>query len=123
MKNILIVDDDDTIRDVLSYALSGFGYKTFKANNGVKALEALELNPDIEIVILDLGMPVMSGQELCPRLKKLKPSLEVIVSSAFVDEITLKELHDIGVRCILRKPYPLELLNDIITDLSRCQEI
>ena len=116
MKKILIADDDDTIREVLSYALSRSGCKTFKASNGVEALEILELNPEIEIVILDLKMPVMSGQELCPKLKTLKPAIEIIISSAFVDEAAEKELIDMGIKHILHKPYALTLIGEIINN-------
>ncbi len=123
MKRILIVDDDDVVRDVLSLALAEFGHMTYKASNGVKALEILRANPEVEIVILDLKMPVMNGHELCPHLKNLNPDIQIIVSSASVDEMAVKELNDLGVRCILRKPYPLKVLQEVINNYSRCYKI
>jgi len=116
VKKILIVDDDDTVREVLSYAILQFGHKAYKASNGAEAIEVLKANPKIEIVILDLRMPVMNGYEVCPLLKNLKPDIEIIISSAFVDETAVKELNAYGVKYILRKPYPLIQLEEIINN-------
>lgn len=122
MKKVLIADDDDTIRKALSYALTQFGYKAYKAGNGAEALEILRANPEIEVVILDLKMPVMTGHEICPLIKNMRPDIEIIISSGFVDEHAVKELNDNGVKYILRKPYPLTLLQDIINNHSSCQD-
>lgn len=88
------------------YALSQSGHKTYKASNGAEAIEIFKTNPKIEIVILDLRMPVMNGQGLCPVPKNLNPHIEIIVSSAFADETAIKELNALGVKHILhfRKP-------------------
>lgn len=118
MKKILIVDDDDTIREVLSYAVAQFGHKVYKANNGAEAMDVLRATPEIEMVILDLKMPVMTGQEVCPLIKDMRPDIEIIISSGFVDESVLRELKDKGVKYILRKPYPLEVLEEIINNYS-----
>lgn len=120
MKKILIVDDDDTIREMLSYALAHFGHKAYKAGNGAEAIDVLRANPEIEIVILDLKMPVMTGQEVCPLIKNMRPDVEIIISSGFVDEPVLRELNNHGVKYILRKPYHLPILEEII---NRCQEM
>ena len=123
MKRVLIVDDDAAVREVLSSALTHFGYKAYKASNGAEAIDVLKANPEIEIVILDLKMPVMNGHELCPHLKNLNPNIQIIVSSASIDEMAVKELNDLGVRCILRKPYPLKVLQEAINNHSRCYKI
>ncbi|TAL22350.1 MAG: response regulator [Nitrospirae bacterium] len=122
MKNILIADDDDTIRKALSYALTQFGHKAYKAGDGAEALEILKANPEIEIVILDLKMPVMTGHEIWPLIKGMRPDIEIIISSGFVDESAVSELNNNGIKYILRKPYPLTVLQDIISSHSSRQD-
>lgn len=121
MKKVLVVDDDDTIREVLLSALAQFGHKAYKASNGAEAIDVLRANPEIEIVILDLKMPVMTGQEVCPLIKNMRPDIEIIISSSFVDEPVLRELNDNGVKYILQKPYPLPVLEEIINNHSSRQ--
>lgn len=120
MKKVLVVDDDDIVREVIFLALAEFGHKAYKASNGAEAIDVLRANPEIKIVILDLKMPVMTGQEVCPLIKNMRPDVEIIISSGFVDELVLKELNDNGVKYILRKPYTLPLLEEI---LNSCQEM
>ncbi len=121
MKRVLIVDDDDAVREVLSSALTHFGHKAYKASNGAEAIDVLRANPEIEIVILDLRMPVMTGREVCPLIKDMRPDIEIIISSGFVDELVLRELNSHGVKYILLKPYPLPVLEEIINNHSSRQ--
>jgi CheY-like chemotaxis protein len=118
VKSVLVVDDDDTVREVLSYAIQQFGHEVYKASNGIEAMEILGMNSGIEVVILDLRMPKMDGYDVCPMIRNLNPDIEIIISSAFVDETKLKGLNDLGVKHILRKPYPLDLLQEIIDSHS-----
>ncbi|MBT9537009.1 MAG: response regulator, partial [Nitrospirae bacterium] len=121
MKKIHVVDDDDAVREVLSAALIHFGHEAYKASNGAEAIDVLKANPEIEIVILDLRMPVMSGQEVCPLIKNMRPDVEIIISSGFIDEPVLRELNNHGVKYILHKPYPLPVLDEIINNHSSRQ--
>lgn len=67
---ILIVDDDPNIREVLSVLLGSEGYVVDQAENGDTALEKLGADPSIDLVILDIMMPGMSGVEVCARLRE-----------------------------------------------------
>ncbi|MDO9288504.1 MAG: response regulator, partial [Thermodesulfovibrionales bacterium] len=91
------------------------------ASNGAEAIDVLRANPEIEIVILDLKMPVMTGREACPLIKHMRPDIEIIISSGFVDEPVLRELNNHGVKYILRKPYLLPVLEEIINNHSSRQ--
>ena len=62
-QNILIVEDDPDIRDGVRILLTGEGYHILEAENGLRALELM--NPDIDLVILDIMMPGMSGLRVC----------------------------------------------------------
>lgn len=81
---ILLVDDEPDIRDVLSEALGWEGYDVATAANGREALEVLRSGPPVDVVLLDLTMPIMSGWEF-RRVQRLDPALAgipVIVTSA-----------------------------------------
>lgn len=67
---ILIVDDDPNIREVLSILLSSEGYKIIEAENGDIALEIMNVEADIELAILDVMMPGISGVEVCAEIRK-----------------------------------------------------
>ncbi len=114
MKNILIVDDEEAVRNILTRAVSKFGHKPCTASNGAEAIELFRETPEIDIAILDLRMHGISGQEVAILLKNLKPDIEIIISSAFVNEAVEKELNELGIKHILRKPYPMEELQKII---------
>lgn len=121
MKNILIVDDIESIRNLLTHAVSQFGHKPYTAGNGAEAIDLFRENPEIDIVILDLRMPGISGWEAGVLLKNLKPDIEIIISSASVDEQVEKELKEMGIKHILYKPYRITELQAIIG--SNPQEI
>lgn len=74
---ILIIDDEDDIREILKYNLSKEGYETFDANNGESGLKkCIEINPDL--VLLDIMMPGMDGIEVCETIRKT-PGLENVL--------------------------------------------
>lgn len=78
MNTILIIDDDDDIRDLLKYNLKNEGYNVETAENGVKGIEkALKLTPDL--IIIDVMMPEMDGIEVCERLRKEDKTKNAII--------------------------------------------
>ncbi len=80
--SILIVDDEEVIRDICLRSLKKSGYEIMLAENGVKALECLRQN-DVEVVFSDYRMPMMDGIELLETIKRDHPHVEVIIMTAF----------------------------------------
>lgn len=78
MRKILVVDDEESTRDLLSLSLQSDGYDVVCAEDGYRALELCEKNPP-DIVLTDIKMPGMDGIELLRRLKRLNPEMEVIM--------------------------------------------
>lgn len=110
---VLIVEDDPTIRELLSTLLGFEGWDVAQADDGLSGLETAErLRPDV--VLVDVTMPGLSGYELCKRLKAgASPPRVVMVTgrSAARDE---DEGRAAGADAYLRKPFsPLELLDAV----------
>src|SRR3954462_12949578 len=81
---ILIVDDDWELRDALADLLQGYGYRTSQAGNGAEALDILQQRSSPCLVLLDLMMPVMTGQDLLARIDAdaVAPKPDVLIMTA-----------------------------------------
>lgn len=117
-KRILIVDDEDALREVLGLSVADLGYTVATAENGRAALDLFaEFSPDI--VLTDIKMPVMDGIELLRRVKALDPDVEVVMISGHGDmELAVKSLQYEALD-FLTKPVRDELL---INALKRAGE-
>ena len=105
-KTILLVDDEDMIWDVISAMLQDLGYRVILAENGREAVEIYQNNPgEIDLVLLDMIMPLMSGTEAFFLLKKMDPGVTVLLSSGYVSEDEVQEVLHAGAAGFLRKPY------------------
>lgn len=107
-ETILLVDDEDSIRDVAKLALLNLGYKVLTAVNGEQALEIYaDKGNSIELVILDLGMPGMGGDKCVREIIGLDPTAKVIIASGYSDEQVKKTLAA-GASGFIGKPYQLD---------------
>ncbi len=105
-KTILLVDDEDMIWDVISAMLQDLGYRVVLAENGREAVEIYQNNPgQIDLVLLDMIMPLMSGTEAFFLLKRMDPGVNVLLSSGYVSEDEVQEVLHAGAAGFLRKPY------------------
>lgn len=119
---ILIVDDDPDIREVLSVLLSSEGYRVISAEDGASALENIKRDKGIDLVILDIMMPGMSGVEVCAEMRKLSlvPVLFLTAKSQEQDKV---EAYTGGGDDYLVKPFSqTELLMKIKSLLRRYKE-
>jgi len=103
---VLVVDDELPVRDVLTDFLSGEGYEVILASNGEEAL-ALAKKEDPQVILLDIGMPVINGLEVCKRLKadqhmKFIPVI-IITGQAHSKE----EAIEVGADDFINKPFDL----------------
>jgi PAS domain S-box-containing protein len=105
-ETILIVDDELAIREVAKVVLSKSGYKVLAADDGPSALALfMQQSKDIDVVLTDVVMPIMSGMVLARTLRKMEVKAKIIVSSARDSDYNPGELTDIGVQGCLNKPY------------------
>lgn len=108
---VLIVDDEPEFLDTAQLLLEGHGMKVFTAENGRQALECVEAHP-IDVMVLDLRMPVMDGLETYLELHKLGYDIPTIIVSAYGDEESevIERLDAESLCGILKKPFKFEKL-------------
>jgi CheY-like chemotaxis protein len=106
--DILLVDDDDAIRETVAIALTSEGHRVESARDGIEALEILNGNQRPSLILLDRMMPVMDGEEFLTALRRDSRffDLPVILISALTDH-PISELSNVSV---LRKPFDLDHL-------------
>jgi CheY-like chemotaxis protein len=99
-------DDQDIIINVGKEMLNALGYKVLLAKSGKEALEVFEKNKEkIDLVILDMIMPVMSGGEVYNMLKNISPQIKVILSSGYSMEGQAAEILKRGCNGFIQKPF------------------
>ncbi len=123
-RRILLVEDDDDLRDFAQKALSGYGYVVFVAGNAKEALEIFEReNGNFHLVFTDVVLPDKSGLQLIEDLRSIKPSLCVLLSSGYTDKKSQwPVIRDRGFE-FLQKPYTMfDLLKAVKSLLGGCGE-
>jgi CheY-like chemotaxis protein len=103
---ILVVDDDQLVRDVTLRRLKGLGYRAIAAASGAEALEALASGADIDVLLTDICMPGgLHGPELAKEARRLRPQIKVLfVSGAPDDDTLLQRDADESAGQLLLKP-------------------
>ena len=112
MANILVVDDDDVIRDTLCELLSG-EYACQTADTAEQALTKLKAQP-FDVVLTDISMPGLTGMELLSRVRRLYPDTPVIIISGLADEEQAQSLIELGAFDYLLKPFRLEVVENSV---------
>jgi PAS domain S-box-containing protein len=114
---VLLIDDEELIRKVGKSQLKQLGYDVITAENGQKALEILKEDKErIDIVILDMIMPVMGGRETFIKIREFDKSVPVLISSGFSREDDLEEMKKQGLNGFLHKPFLLDQLASRLSD-------
>jgi CheY-like chemotaxis protein len=103
---ILIVDDEDIVRETARHTLQRYGYKPVLARNGGEAVELFTLEPDrFALVLLDLTMPVMGGEQALRALQAIRPNVRVLLSSGYNEVEAVQRFAGKGLAGFLQKPY------------------
>ena len=115
-KAILVAEDEEDVRLVVSEALAAAGFMVLNAESGPEALRMLEANPGIDLLFTDIRMPGgMDGFELAHRAKQMRPELRIVYTTGYVKELPWGE-HGIGHGPMLRKPYRNR---DLVAEVNR----
>jgi CheY-like chemotaxis protein len=116
---ILLVDDEESVRKLAHRALTRRGYEVLLANNGAEAVDMFRRERrNIDLVVLDLTMPVMDGRQAMEAMRAIDPSVRVVLSSGFT-ELDLSTRGEVANAIFLQKPYlPSQLLDVVATAVS-----
>ena len=116
--NILVVEDENGIRETISIFLENQGYHIFTAENGAQGLEIIH-NNDIHLAVVDIMMPVMDGMTMVLKLRE-KYDMPVIFLSAKSEDIDKIKGLNVGADDYITKPFePLELIARVNSNLRR----
>ena len=121
-KKILIVDDDASIRELLTRIVEDLGFTSLMATDGEDALSWLE-SEDVSVVFSDLRMPNMDGLEFLKTASEKYPSLPVVIITAYGTVETAVEAMKDGAADFLLKPFPVPQIKVILDRIFRAQEI
>jgi PAS domain S-box-containing protein len=119
-ETILVIDDDEAVRAVIRDGLREHGYRVVEAIDGPSGLAAIEAEPEVALVVLDMILPHMGGREVFRRLREARPGLPVVLSTGFSDEGDAREVLAQGGDGLLSKPYqPAVLAREVRAILDR----
>jgi len=114
---VLVVDDDDQIRDILADMLNINGHRTVSCSDGYAALEAVE-RERFDMLITDLGMPGMSGLELAGAVHEKLPKMPIAMITGWGTQLNKEEVALKGILAILPKPFHIKDIKQLVDDLA-----
>lgn len=109
-RSVMVVDDEPEIADFLAQALRDHHWRVTIAADGFDALEKLGQTGAPDLLVLDLGLPRMSGMELARRIHSQYPRTRIIVSTGYSIRLESHEVQELNIRRVLAKPYGLDVL-------------
>ena len=115
--HVLVVDDEEYIRELLCRRIKDLGHHCDAAHNGERALEMLKTNA-YQVVLADLIMPELDGESLLRHLKQeLQHPVDVVMVSSQDDERAIQELLDLGATAYITKPLNEDTLKNVMSQL------
>lgn len=116
---VLVIDDDAAIREALTDLLSLLTEAAvYTAANGPEGLQILQQRQDIALVLLDMNMPVMNGEETYERMQQVAPDIKVIVSSSLSPTEAKSRFGERELPTFLQKPYDVSTLLNVVQSLA-----
>jgi len=117
---VLVIDDELMLRHATRRALAHIGHDVLLAENGARAVEIFAVSSSqIDVILLDLSMPQMSGRECFERLRRVDPQVPVVICTGDGDRAASEAVLKAGAAGILRKPYGLTELVDTLSAFER----
>ncbi len=117
---VMVVDDEETVRTVARLALEKAGFRVLTASDGKDAIEVFRREGGrIDLILLDLTMPHLNGEETFRELRRMKPDVRVVLSSGYNEMDTINKFAGKGLAGFIQKPYrPVDLIARIRSVLS-----
>jgi signal transduction histidine kinase/ActR/RegA family two-component response regulator len=115
LAKILLIDDDKTVRDVLSAILTEAGHEVVSADSGGGGIEAFD-SGEFEMVFTDLGMPEKSGWDVAAAIKRRNPAVPVVMITGWGRQLDEEEVREKGVDFLLCKPFELSKVQSTVAE-------
>ncbi len=117
---VLVVDDEENIREIARATLEKFGYRVITATDGTDAMAIYaQLSTEISVILTDIAMPYMDGTALVRAVRKIDPASRIIAMSGLMNSEQTAELQSLNVNAFLSKPYTAESLLKILAEILR----
>jgi PAS domain S-box-containing protein len=118
---VLVVDDEEVVRAVARMMLEFVGYTVLVASDGVEGVEVFRQHADeIAVVLLDMSMPRMNGEQAFDAIRAIRPDARVILSSGYQERETIERFSGKGLAAFLPKPYQFQALLRKIREVTQC---
>ena len=121
---ILIVDDQEMVRTMIADLLGGMNYKVLTAKDGLDAIEMVKRMKEenghselpVDLIILDMILPKIDGQETYKRLREIDPNIKVVLSTGYDVNNKVSEMLSDGAVAFIQKPYHIDKLLGIVKE-------
>ena len=113
---VLLVDDDENIRRLGTEMLTELGFQVVTAADGREGVEIFRSRDDISVVLLDLTMPQLDGEQCFLELRRIDPGVRVVMSSGFSEHEVTRKFLGKGIAGFVQKPYKLAALRKALMD-------
>ncbi|MBS1796800.1 MAG: response regulator [Acidobacteria bacterium] len=115
---VLVVDDEENIREIARATLEKFGYRVITATDGTDAMAIYaQIKAEISLVLTDIAMPYMDGTALIRSIRRINPQERIIAMSGLMNSDQTAELHSLNINGFLSKPYTAETLLKTLAEI------
>jgi GAF domain-containing protein/CheY-like chemotaxis protein len=118
---ILVIDDEDSVRDILSRMLKTKGHQVVVASNGEEGIERFKSEP-FDIVFTDLGMPRLSGWEVGKAIKGINPKIPIAMITGWGVELDREKMSESGIDLIVSKPFNFDQVIHLVSEAMGLKE-
>jgi GAF domain-containing protein/CheY-like chemotaxis protein len=118
---ILVIDDEDSVRDILFQMLKAKGHQVVVASNGEEGIERFK-NEKFDLVFTDLGMPKISGWEVGKAIKGMNPKVPIAMITGWGIELDREKMNESGIDLIASKPFNFEQVIQLVSEAMELKE-
>jgi signal transduction histidine kinase/ActR/RegA family two-component response regulator len=118
---ILVIDDEDAVRDILSQMLRAEGHRVVLASDGEEGIKRFQ-NEEFDIIFTDLGMPKISGWEVSKRIKGINPKVPIAMITGWGMEVNREKMSESGIDLIVSKPFDFDQVIRLVSEAMELKE-
>jgi signal transduction histidine kinase/ActR/RegA family two-component response regulator len=118
---ILVIDDEDAVRDILSRMLKAKGHQVVVASDGEEGIERFK-NETFDLVFTDLGMPKISGWEVGKTIKGMNPKVPIVMITGWGMELNREKMNESGIDLIVSKPFQFDQVIELVSEAMDLKE-